>query len=117
VFGGPINGPSFQRYVEQFLLPTLKRGDFVIMDNPGSHKGEAVRAAIKSVGARLMFSPPYSPDLNLIEQVFSKLKHLFRRAKTRTVESLQNLDIGHYNHKRKQLSLTLHPAQTLASAT
>jgi transposase len=87
VFDGPINGPSFQRYVEQFLLPTLKRGDFVIMDNLGSHKGEAVRAAIKSVGARLLFLPPYSPDLNPIEQVFSKLKHLLRKAKARTVEA------------------------------
>jgi putative transposase len=87
VFDGPINGPSFQRYVEQFLLPTLKRGDFVVMDNLGSHKGEAVRAAIKSVGARLLFLPPYSPDLNPIEQVFSKLKHLLRKAKARTVEA------------------------------
>jgi len=75
VFDGPINGVSFQRYVEQFLLPTLKQGDFVILDNLGSHKSEAVRDAIKSVGARLLFLPPYSPDLNPIEQVFSKLKH------------------------------------------
>ena len=79
VFDGPINGASFQRYVEQFLLPTLRPGDFVIMDNLGSHKGEAVRAAIKSVGARLLFLPPYSPDLYPIEQVFSKLKHWLRR--------------------------------------
>ena len=87
VFDGPINGASFQHYIEQFLLPTLKPGDFVIMDNLGSHKGEAVRAAIKSVGARLLFLPPYSPDLNPIEQVFSKLKHLLRKAKARTVEA------------------------------
>jgi transposase len=90
VFDGPINAESFQRYVEQFLLPKLKRGDFVIMDNLGSHKGEAVRAAIKSVGARLLFLPPYSPDLNPIEQVFSKLKHLLRKAKARTVEATSN---------------------------
>ena len=90
VFVGPINGASFQRYVEQFLLPTLKQGDFVILDNLGSHKSEAVRNAIKSVGARLLFLPPYSPDLNPIEQVFSKLKHLLRKAKPRTVEATWN---------------------------
>lgn len=87
VFDGPINGASFQRYVEQFLLPTLRPGDFVIMDNLGSHKGHAVRAAIKSVGTWLLFLPPYSPDLNPIEQVFSKLKHLLRKAQARTVEA------------------------------
>ena len=89
VFDGPINGASFQRYVEQFLLPTLKPGDFVIMDNLGSHKSDAVRTAIASVGARLLFLPPYSPDLNPIEQVFSKLKHLLRKAKQRTVEAVE----------------------------
>jgi len=87
VFDGPINGESFLRYVEQFLLPTLKPGDIVIMDNLGSHKGEAVRAAIASAGARLLFLPPYSPDLNPIEQVFAKLKHLLRKAKERNVEA------------------------------
>jgi len=87
VFDGPISGDSFLRYVEQFLLPTLKTGDIVVMDNLGSHKGEAVRAAIKSVGARLLFLPPYSPDLNPIEQMFAKLKHLLRKAKERTVET------------------------------
>ena len=87
VFDGPINGESFQRYIEQFLLPTLKPGDLVIMDNLGSHKGEAVRAAIRMAGARLIFLPPYSPDLNPIEQVFSKLKHLLRKAQERTLEA------------------------------
>lgn len=87
VFDGPINGESFLRYVEQFLAPTLKPGDLVIMDNLGSHKGEAVRAAIRTAGARLIFLPPYSPDLNPIEQVFAKLKHLLRKAKTRTIEA------------------------------
>lgn len=85
VFDGPINGECFLRYVEQFLLPTLKPGDFVVMDNLCSHKGEAVRAIIKAAGARLIFLPPYSPDLNPIEQVFAKLKHLLRTAKERTV--------------------------------
>lgn len=87
VFDGPINGESFLRYVEQFLAPTLKPGDLVIMDNLGSHKGEAVRAAIRTTGARLIFLPPYSPDLNPIEQVFAKLKHLLRKARERTVEA------------------------------
>lgn len=87
VFDGPINGESFLRYVEQFLVPSLKPGDIVIMDNLGSHKSDAVRAAIRAVGARLLFLPPYSPDLNPIEQVFAKLKHLLRLAKERTVEA------------------------------
>lgn len=87
VFDGPINGESFLRYVEQFLVPTLKPGDLVIMDNLGSHKGEAVNAAIRTAGARLVFLPPYSPDLNPIEQVFAKLKHLLRKAQERTLEA------------------------------
>jgi transposase len=87
VFDGPINGASFLAYVEQFLVPVLRPGDLVIMDNLGSHKGRAVRAAIRSVGARLLFLPPYSPDLNPIEQVFAKLKTLLRKACARTVEA------------------------------
>lgn len=87
VFDGPISGDSFLRYVEQFLVPTLTPGDIVIMDNLGSHKGEAVRATISAAGARLLFLPPYSPDLNPIEQVFAKLKHLLRKAKERTLEA------------------------------
>ena len=87
VLDGPINGIGFRAYVEQFLVPTLKPGDIVIMDNLGSHKGHAVRQAIRSVGARLLFLPPYSPDLNPIEQVFAKLKTLLRKADERTVEA------------------------------
>lgn len=87
VFDGPINAESFTRYIVQFLLSTLKPGDIVVMDNLSSHKGKAIRAAIKSVGARLLFLPAYSPDLNPIEQVFAKLKHLLRKAKERTVEA------------------------------
>ena len=87
VLDGPINGESFLAYVEQFLLPTLSAGDVVIMDNLGSHKSQAVRRAIRSVGARLIFLPPYSPDLNPIEQVFAKLKTLLRKANERTVEA------------------------------
>lgn len=86
VLDGPINGESFQAYVEQLLAPTLKPDDIVIMDNLGSHKGPAVRRAVRSAGAKLLFLPPYSPDLNPIEQVFAKLKHLMRKAAERTVE-------------------------------
>lgn len=86
VIDGPINGQSFTAYVEQFLVPTLAPGDIVIMDNLGSHKGQPVRHAIRAAGARLFFLPPYSPDLNPIEQVFAKLKTLLRKADERTVE-------------------------------
>ena len=87
VVDGPINGESFLAYVEQFLVPTLKPGDIVIMDNLGSHKGPAVRRAIRAAGAKLFFLPPYSPDLNPIEQLFAKLKTLLRKAAERTVEA------------------------------
>jgi transposase len=87
VIDGPINGESFLAYVEQMLVPTLKPGDIVIMDNLGSHKGQAVRRAIRAAGAKLFFLPPYSPDLNPIEQVFAKLKTLLRKAAERTVEA------------------------------
>ena len=87
VFDGPINGQTFLAYVEQVLVPSLKPGDIVIMDNLGSRKGEAIRAAIRAAGARRFFLPPYSPDLNPIEQVFSKLKRLLRKANERTVEA------------------------------
>ncbi len=87
VYDGPINGDIFTAYVEQFLAPTLKPGDIVIMDNLGSHKGPAVRRAIRQTGAKLLFLPPYSPDLNPIEQVFAKAKHLLRKAAERTAEA------------------------------
>ena len=85
---GPIDGASFRVYVEKVLLPTLRPGDVVIMDNLGSHKSKAVRQLIRSVGAKLFFLPKYSPDLNPIEQVFAKLKHLLRKAAARTVEAV-----------------------------
>ena len=88
VFDGPINGASFLAYVEQVLVPTLKPGDIVVVDNLGSHKSKRVRTAIRAAGARLVFLPPYSPDLNPIEQVFSKLKSMLRKAQERTVEDL-----------------------------
>ena len=87
VLDQPINGQSFLDYVEQFLVPTLSPGDVVIMDNLASHKRPAVRGAIRSAGARLLFLPPYSPDLNPIEQVFAKLKHLMRKAAERSAEA------------------------------
>ena len=87
VLDGPINGDWFLAYVEQVLVPTLKPGDVVVMDNLGSHKGKAVRRAIRQAGAHLLFLPPYSPDLNPIEQVFAKLKTLLRKAAERTVEA------------------------------
>ena len=88
LFDGPINGESFRLYVEQVLVPTLKPGDIVVMDNLGSHKSRAVREAIRSAGARRLFLPAYSPDLNPIEQVFSKLKTLLRKARARTCEAV-----------------------------
>ena len=84
LFDGPINGVKFLTYVEEALVPTLKPGDIVIIDNLGSHKGHAIRAAIRKAGAHLFFLPPYSPDLNPIEQVFAKLKTLLRKAAART---------------------------------
>ena len=87
VFDGPINGRSFLAYIQQCLVPTLQRGDVVIMDNLGSHKGRAVRATLRAAGAKLFFLPPYSPDLNPIEQVFAKLKTLLRKADERSVEA------------------------------
>ena len=85
---GPIDGVSFRTYVEKVLVPTLKPGDIVIMDNLGSHKGKAVRQTIRGAGAKLFFLPKYSPDLNPIEQLFSKLKHLLRKAQARTPETV-----------------------------
>ena len=87
VIDGPINGESFLAYVEQVLVPSLKPGDIVIIDNLGSHNGKAVRRAIRAAGAKLFFLPPYSPDLNPIEQAFAKLKALLRKAAERTVET------------------------------
>ena len=88
VLDGPVNAEAFTTYVDKVLAPTLRPGELVIMDNLGSHKGKAVRNAIRSAGAKLFFLPKYSPDLNPIEQVFAKLKHLLRKAAARTVEGL-----------------------------
>lgn len=86
VFDGPINGQCFRAYVEQLLVPVLKSGDIVVMDNLGSHKSAEIRQMIRAAGAWLWFLPPYSPDLNPIEQAFAKIKHWMRKAQKRTVE-------------------------------
>ena len=88
VLDGPINGQWFRAWVEQALIPTLHPGDVVVLDNLGSHKGKAVRKAIRQAGAHLLFLPPYSPDLNPIEQMFSKLKTLLKKADERSVEAV-----------------------------
>jgi transposase len=88
LFDGPINGELFLAYVEQALVPTLKPGDIVILDNLASHKGKAIRKTIRAAGAKLIFLPKYSPDLNPIEQLFAKLKTLLRKAGARTPETL-----------------------------
>src|ERR1700729_3669311 len=90
LFDGHINGERFLAYIEQFLAPILKRNDIVVLDNLGSHKGKAVRNAIKAVGARLLFLPKYSPDLNPIEQVFAKLKGFLRKAAPRTLDAVSD---------------------------
>ena len=90
VIDGPMNGDAFLAYVEQILVPTLKPGDIVVMDNLSSHKRPAIREAIEAAGARLFYLPPYSPDFNPIEQLFAKLKAALRKAAERSVESLWN---------------------------
>ena len=85
---GAMNGESFLAYVRQFLVPCLRRGDIVIMDNLSSYKIRGVREAIEAAGASLLYLPPYSPDFNPIEQAFAKLKALLRKAAARTVEAL-----------------------------
>jgi len=85
-----MNGAWFLAYVEQVLAPTLTAGDIVIMDNLPAHKSAAVRKAIEATGAELRLLPPYSPDLNPIENAFAKLKALLRKAAARTVNALEN---------------------------
>ena len=88
VLDGPMTGAWFLSYVEQVLAPTLASGDVVVMDNLPAHKGVAVREAIEATGARLLFLPPYSPDFNPIENAFSKLKALLRKAAARSIDEL-----------------------------
>jgi transposase len=88
VIDRPMNGPIFRTYLERCLIPTLTPGDIVIMDNLSSHKVAGVREAIEAAGAKLVYLPPYSPDLNPIEQLFAKLKALLRKAAERSIEAL-----------------------------
>jgi transposase len=88
VLDGPMNREAFRAYVDQVLVPTLRPGDVVVMDNLPAHKGQHTRAAIKAAGARLLYLPPYSPDFNPIENAFAKLKALLRKAAARTVDDL-----------------------------
>jgi transposase len=88
VLDGPINGVAFQADVDQVLVPELRPGDIVVMDNLGSHKGVGIRLAIEAAGASLLYLPPYSPEFNPIENAFAKLKALLRRAAQRTIEGL-----------------------------
>jgi len=88
VIDGPMDGELFLAWVEQFLCPTLQPGDIVILDNLSSHKVEGVQQAVAAVGATVLYLPPYSPDLNPIEKLFSKLKTLLRKAALRATEEL-----------------------------
>jgi transposase len=88
VFDGPINREAFETWVGQALVPELRPGDIVVLDNLSSHKGTRARALIEAAGARLLFLPPYSPDFNPIENAFAKLKALLRKAAERTIEGL-----------------------------
>ena len=90
VLDGPINRDAFETYVEKVLVPELRPGDIVVMDNLSSHKGPRVRAMIEAAGASILYLPPYSPDFNPIENAFSKLKALLRKAAERTVTGLWN---------------------------
>ena len=94
VIDQPMNSTIFKAYLEQCLVPTLKPGDIVVMDNLGSHKSPSVRQMIQKAGARLWYLPPYSPDLNPIEQVFAKIKHWMRIAQKRTIDDACD-HIGH----------------------
>lgn len=87
---GPINGECFRAYVDEVLVPTLRPGDIVVLDNLGSHKGKAVRRAIRKAGAKLLFLPKYSPDLNPIEQLFAKIKHGLRTAAQRSFDTVSD---------------------------
>jgi transposase len=89
MFDGPINIESFLAWMKQFPVPTLRPGDIVAMDNLSSHKKPAIRWAIRSAGAKLFYLPPYSPDLNPIDQAFARLKTLLRKANARTREPLE----------------------------
>ena len=102
VFNGPIDNPSFLAYIEQVLVPTLRPGDIVVLDNLAVHKQPEVRTAIEAVGAHLRFLPPYSPDFNPIELAFAKLKAVLRAARPRTFDHVCALSPRHWISLRRQ---------------
>jgi transposase len=91
VFDGPMDNVTFRAYVEQVLVPALRPGDVVVLDNLAAHKQPEVRVAIEQAGALLRFLPPYSPDFNPIELAFAKLKAFFRAARPRTFDHVCEL--------------------------
>jgi transposase len=91
VFDGPIDTPCFLAYIEQVLVPSLRRGDVVVLDNLAVHKHPEVRTAIEAAGAQIRFLPPYSPDFNPIEQAFAKLKAFLRAARPRSFDQVTGL--------------------------
>ena len=90
VLDGPMNAEAFQAYISQVLVPTLRPGDIVVMDNLPAHKSAAIRTMIETAGAQLRYLPPYSPDFNPIENAFAKLKAILRKAAARTIDDLWN---------------------------
>lgn len=103
---GPMDGDAFRAYVTKFLVPTLRKGDIVMMDNLPSHKVSGIAEAIKAAGAKLRYLPAYSPDLNPIEQAFSKIKAMLRKTAARSVKSL---------HKAiKKILASISPAECAA---
>ena len=88
MLSGPINRDAFEAYVEKVLVPELRPGDVLVMDNLSNHNGTRARQRIEAAGARLLFLPPYSPDFNPIENAFARLKALLRKAAERTVDGL-----------------------------
>ena len=115
VFDGPINAQSFLAYIETMLAPMLRPGDIVLLDNLGSHKGEAVRRAIRAAGAKLFFLPPYSPDLNPIKQVFAKLKALLRKENARSVEQPGAPSATFSNASPQPTAQTTSPTQDIVN--
>ena len=89
-----IDGQTFRQYLDEVLIPTLRPGDIVVMDNLGSHRSSAVRQALRAAGAKLVFLPKYSPDFNSIEMLFAKLKHGLRKAAKRTEQAIYDAIVG-----------------------
>jgi transposase len=104
VLDGAMNGPMFLAYVDQCLVPTLKRGDIVVMDNLPVHKAAGAQEAIEAAGAELRYLPPYSPDLNPIEMAFSKLKALLRKAAERTIPD--------FTHRKGRVAKAFSPKES-----